>query len=198
MSCNVNNIKIEPCNVKWEIEEQETFDFTTATAAGLGGKYVLLWSANDAVAYYAWFDENNTDVDPAVAGKTAIPVDYAASAAASAIATAFATAVNGVTGFDAVVEDTYKVVVTRTVVGETTSSTIGNATGFVTVELCQEGGSLDLGLLDGDTELTFEESTFEVTAQQTGTTLLADLRQRKASTSFRVGCWRSSHSWWRN
>jgi hypothetical protein len=176
MSSTVNNIKIEPMNVSWQIEEQEQFDFATGTAAGLGGKYVLLWSANDAVAYYAWFDENNTDTDPAVSGKTAIEVNYAASASASAIATAFSTAVNAVTGFDASVSGTV-VTVTRTVAGTTTSSTIGNATGFVTVTLCQEGGNLDLGLLDGDTELTFEESTFEVTAQQTGTTLLADLRQ---------------------
>lgn len=178
MSCaGVGNIKIEPVSCTWEIEEMETFDFTGQTAAGLGGKYVLLWKALDAVAYYAWFDENNTDVDPAVASKTAIEVNYAASAASTAIASAFATAVNAVAGFDAVVDsdDSNVVVVTRTAVGETTASTEGNTT--IEVTRCQEGGSFDLGLLQGDLEVSFEETLLEVTAHQSGVTPLADLRQ---------------------
>lgn len=183
MSCaGVGNIKIEPVNATWEIEEQECFDFTGQTAAGLGGKYVLLWSALDAVAYYAWFDENNTDSDPAVAGKTAIETNYAASAASTAIASAFRTAVNAVSGFDAQIDtdDANIIKVTRTAVGNTTDSTAGNTTVIVTKT--QDGGSFDLGLLSGDVEFAFEETLLEVKAHQTGTTLLADLRQGTVSS----------------
>src|SRR3990172_4810050 len=105
MGCaGVGNIKIEPVSATWEIEEQETFDFSDQTAAGLGGKYILIWKALDAVAYYAWFDENDTDADPAVVGKTAIEVNYAASAASTAIASAFKTAVDAVSGFKAEID----------------------------------------------------------------------------------------------
>jgi hypothetical protein len=178
MSCaGVGNIKIEPVNVTWEIEQQETFDFSGQTAAGLGGKYVLLWSALDAVAYYAWFDEANGDVDPAPAGKTEIEVNYSASAASTAIATAFASAVNAVTGFDAAVDsdDANVVIVTRTAVGDTTDAEDGDTTIAITV--CQSGGSFDLGLLQGDVEFSYEETLLEVKAHQSGTQLLADLRQ---------------------
>jgi hypothetical protein len=178
MSCaGVGNIKIEPVNVTWEIEEQEVFDFDGQTASGLGGKYVELWNAA-GTAFYAWFDENNTDADPAVSGKTEIEVDYAASATASAIATAFASAVGAATGFNATASGT-EVTVVRTAVGEVTDSTEGNTT--ITVTKCQDGGSFDLGLLQGDVEVSFEVTLLEVKAHQSGTTLLAELRQGTVS-----------------
>ncbi len=179
MSCaGVGNIKIEPVNVTWEIEHQEHFDFDGQTAAGLGGKYVLLWNAA-GTAFYAWFDENGTDVDPAVASKTEIEVDYAASATDSAIATAFASAVGAATGFNATASGTV-VTVVRTDPGEVTASTVGNTTVDITV--CQFGRSMDLGLLEGDVEYAFEETLLEVKAHQTGSTLLAELRQGTVNT----------------
>lgn len=173
-SSGIGNIKIEPVNATWEIEHQEQFDFAGSTAAGLGGKYVLL-SSVAPVDYYVWFDENNTDADPAVASRTALPVDYAASAADTAIASAFATAVGGTSGFNATASGTV-VTVIRTAVGEVTTSTIGNTT-TVTLTECQLGRTFDLGLLQGDVEFGYEETLLEVKAHQTGTTLLADLRQ---------------------
>jgi hypothetical protein len=40
-----------------------------------------------------------------------------------------------------------------------------------------DGKDVYLGLLEGDVEVAFEEATLELTAHQTGVTLLADLRQ---------------------
>ena len=181
MSSSVSNIRIEPCNVYWKQYEQETFDFATATAAGIGGKYVLIWSADDAVPYFAWFDENNTDTNPAVAAKTAIEVNFAASAAASAIATAFSTAVDAVAGFQTSVSGTV-VTVTRTAYGETSDSTAGNAGSYCEVTKCQSGKNVDLGLLDGDISVSLEENTFELTVHQSGATPRADLRTGTTAT----------------
>lgn len=177
MSCSsVANIRIEPVDVYWQIEEKEQWDFTNATASGLGGKYVVLYNAAGS-GFYAWFDENNTDVDPAPGGGlTAIPVDYAASASASAIASAFSTAVGAATGFDSSV-DGVLVESVRTAVGSVTDSTVGNAGAYVSLTKCQDGKDVYLGLLEGDVSVTTEESTLEVTAHQRGTTVLADLRQ---------------------
>jgi hypothetical protein len=175
---NVTNIRIEPVNVFWKMQEQWCFDFTNVTASGIGGQYVNL--STTTVANYAWFDENNTDVDPAPAGKTAIEVNYAASASTTAIASAFATAVNAAAGYDAVVStsNSNHVIVTSLVYGSVTDYDSGTATTVVVSQL-SEGRDFDLGLLDGDIEVTFEETLLEVTAHQSGTTSLADLRQGK-------------------
>lgn len=169
-----SNIRIEPVDVTWRDYESESFDFTNATAAGLGGKYVTL-SNVAGTAFYAWFDENTTDADPAPGG-TAILVAYAASATATAIATAFQAAVDGTTGFDATISGLV-VTVTRTAFGSCTASTDGDAGAFVTYTQLSVGKDVYLGYLDGDVEVAFEEATLELTAHQTGTTLLADLRQ---------------------
>lgn len=176
MSSSVANIRIEPVDVFWKEYESEIFDFANATASGLGGKYVVLYLPTGA-GYYAWFDENNTDVDPAPGGGlTAIPVDYAASASASAIATAFQTAVDGVTGFSASISGT-EVTVVRDAFGATTDSTLGDVGALISLTKCSDGKDVYLGLLDGDVEVAFEEATLELTAHQTGTTVRADLRQ---------------------
>ncbi len=174
MASSVQNIRIEPVNVYWKDYESESFDFTNATASGLGGKYVLLWNAS-GTAFYAWFDENNTDSDPAPGG-TSIQVDYAASATPSAIATAFASAVGAATGFDATASGAV-VTVVRTAYGSVTQSTVGNAGSFVSYTRLAVGKDVDLGLLDSDVEVAFEEATLELLTHQTGTTVRADLRQ---------------------
>lgn len=175
MSSSANNIKINPVNVYWQIEASECWDFTGATASGLGGKYVLLSNAA-GVGYYAWFDENNTDTDPAVAGRTAIPVDYAAAATASAIATAFQTAVGAAAGFDATISG---LVVTskRTAVGEVDASTIGTVTAGIALTTIRTGKDFDLGLLQGNVEPSVSPANLDIKAHQFGTTPLASLSQ---------------------
>ncbi len=178
MSCgNVNSIRIEPANVYWKMQEQWCVCFSGVTAAGIGGQYINLYKP-DGTAYYAWFDENNTDTDPAPASKTEIEVSYAASATTSAIATAFASAVDAIVGFKATVSanDPECVVVTAIDYGNAADWDNGTATTVVLDQL-SEGRNFDLGLLDGDIELSFEEQLFEVTAHQTGATKIADLRQ---------------------
>lgn len=174
MASSVANIRIEPVDVYWKEFESEQFDFANATASGIGGKYVTLANAA-GTAFYAWFDENNTDADPAPSG-TAISVDYAAAATASAIATAFSTAVGATTGFDATVDGTV-VTVVRTAFGACTDSTVGDAGAYVSITKQADGKDVYLGLLDGDVSVAFEEATLELNAHQTGVSVLADLRQ---------------------
>jgi hypothetical protein len=175
MSCSTNGVKIQPYNVTWIAEAGESWDFYGATASGLGGKYVTMYLP-DGTGYYAWFDENNTDVDPAPSGLTEIEVDYAASATATAIATAFQTAVNAVTGFTATISGLV-VTVERDDVGEVTDATIGSVTSGIELAICRRGKNYDLGLLQGDIELSAAPSNFELTAHQTGVSKLALLNQ---------------------
>lgn len=168
MSCNANNVSISPVNVLWQIEAQEVWDFSAATASGLGGTYVTMYLPN-GTGYYAWFDENNTDTDPAPGGFTEIEVDYAASASASAIATAFAAAVTAVSGFTATASGT-TVTVDRDDVGEVTDATEGTSSSFLSLQICRHGKDWDLGLLQGNIEPTLTPANFPVLAHQSGLT----------------------------
>lgn len=173
---NANNIRIEPVDIFWKMQEQWCLDFSGVTASGLGGQYVKLYKP-DGTGYYAWFDENNTDVDPAPASLTEIEVNYGASAASTAIAAAFQTAVDAVVGFKAEVSSSNSnhVIVTCIDLGDATDFDEGTATSVVLNQL-SEGRDFYLGLLSGDVENGFEEQLKEIMAHQSGSTALADLR----------------------
>lgn len=174
---STSNISISPVNVFWKIEAQELVDFSSATASGLGGKYISLYR-EDGTGIYAWFDENNTDVDPAPGGGlVAVSVDYAAAATPAAIATAFLTAVGAAAGFDAalVTGSTTKVNVKRTAVGEVAAPG-GDAT-LAPVSIIRKGKNLDLGFLQGNIEPNFSPANLVLQAHQTGVTPLASLNQ---------------------
>lgn len=175
MSCDSNAVVINPVNVFWQIEATDCFDFTGSTAAGLGGKYVSLYLP-DGTGYYTFFDENNTDTDPAPSGLTLLAVDYAASATASAIATAFQTAVNGLTGFSATIDGLH-VTVIRDDVGEVTPSALGPGVTTITIAVSRKGKNFDLGLLQGDVEPSITPSILDVKAHQFGPTPIASLTQ---------------------
>lgn len=174
MASSVANIRIEPVDVSWKQYEKECFDFSNSSASSFGGKYFVIYLPTGA-GYYVWGDENNTDVDPAPGGLTAIEADYAASASASAIATAVASAIDAVSGFSATADGAV-VTVVRDAFGATTDSTVGNTTDVVLTKV-QDGKDVYLGLLQGDVSVAFEEATLELTAHQSGTSLRADLRQ---------------------
>lgn len=73
-----------------------SYEVTKVTVAGtavsLANKYFIFSSSG--VNYYCWYNLDAGGVDPAVAGKTAVPVAIATGDSTSVIATATAVAVN--------------------------------------------------------------------------------------------------------
>lgn len=179
MASSVSNIKIEPANVFWQIEEQWQVETIADVSSSLQNSYFKLGKAGqNTFSHYVWLNVGAAGVDPAPSGLTEVEVAIAANASAATIATAIQTAVDALSDFEATVSGN-KVQIYCAVVGESAGAEDGpgaNATEFVFTK-CQEGGNLDLGLLDGDIEVSYEETLFEVTAHQTGTTKIADLRQ---------------------
>lgn len=174
MACNnVANIKIEPCTATWEIEEKWEVTCVADVSSSLNNKYFFIYSGAD-VKHHVWLNVGGAGVDPAPSGSTAVPVAVSANASASTIATAIAAAVGALTAFNAVASGA-TVEIVATVCGQSTDWADFN-TGFSFIQ-CQDGGTLDLGYLDGDIEVTFEEQQLDVTAHSTGTTVLASLRQ---------------------
>lgn len=174
MACNAaGNIKIQPRNAYWEIEEKVCIETLSNEASALDGKYFKIWAGGDTAKFYVLLDEGSA-VDPAPAGFTKITASIVAEDSAAAVATAIQTAVDANANFTATVSANF-VNIVAAVAAETTPA-LDVDSGF-TFTRVQEGGSTDLGLLEGDISNTFEETTFEVYAHQYGTTLLSDLRQ---------------------
>lgn len=181
MSCSgAGNIRIEPCDVNWEEFEQTVVKCIADVAGSLGGTYFTLQAGNNGTEYYVWFN-TGASVDPAPAGKTGIEVTINANDSAAAVATALKNAVDAESDFSAVLEDDVtEVYITNAAAGDA-EKTADVDTGF-TIEQCAEGGSIYLGLLDGDISVDVEESSTEVFAHQTGQSLLADLRTGVTAT----------------
>jgi hypothetical protein len=173
MASTVQNIKIENVSCTWEQEEVTQVTAVADVAGSLGGTYFTLASALDATLYYAWFD-TGADIDPAPAGRTAIETTISANDSAATIAGLLAAAIDAVGDFGAVATGA-NVVITNAAVGE--SEDVADVdTGFAILK-CANGGDTALGFVDGDIELAFDLQTLDITAQQTGTQVLAQLIQ---------------------
>lgn len=168
MSSSANNIEVSPMNVYWRIEQQDLVTCVADVADSLDGTYFLL--GDD---YYVWMDGTAAS-DPAPAGRTAIPVAYTTGDSASTIAGLVQAAVDGNANFSATVSDT-EVTITAAAVGDVANATDVD-TGFSFV-VCREGRNYDLGLLDGDIEVSPSITKLDITAHQTGTSLVSSLFQ---------------------
>lgn len=173
----VDNIKISPVNVFWQMEQVETFDFDGLTKSGLNGKFFQLNAALDADQYYVWGD--NGGANPAPSGLSEISVDITGANTPAALAAAYMAAINSVTdgdgqNFFATVSGTVMSVKRRDI-GETTLAADNDSD--VVIALSRRGRDFDLGLLEGDVGLDFKPANFIVNSHQTGKTPLAALNQ---------------------
>lgn len=172
----VENIKIEPVDVTWEIEEKWQVTTVADVSSSLNNKWFKIWLP-DLTWKHVWYNVGGAGVDPAPPGSSGdIEVAIAVNALATAVATATQVAVDAEAGWEATVSSN-KVVIFNITTGQTGSTADGTAaTGFTFTQM-QDGGSLAMGYLDGDIEVTFEEQQLDITAHQTGTTVLTGLRQ---------------------
>jgi hypothetical protein len=176
MANNVAEIRIEPCDATWEIEEQWQVTCIADVSSSLNNQWFKMFLP-DGTWKHVWYNVGGAGVDPAPLGSAGdIEVAIAADALATAVATATQAAVDADAGWTASV-DGANVLITNADVGQVDSMVDGTATTDFTFTQCQDGGSLALGYIDGDIEVSFEESQLDVTAHQTGTTILASLRQ---------------------
>lgn len=105
-------------------------------ASPLQNTYFVFNEAGDDTSYYAWLNVNGEGVDPAVVGKTAIPVAIAAGATAAAIATALAAAVDAQADFVATASGA-SVTIANAVSGPAVDIADTGSTGFTVAVLGQ-------------------------------------------------------------
>ena len=104
--------------------------------SNLNSAYFLLDSPN--TDFYVWYDVDSQGTDPAVAGRTGVPVAIASGDSANTVATATASAVNGLAEFNAGAVGAL-VTITGQVDGDAPDTTDGT-TGF-TFSTSTQGGT---------------------------------------------------------
>jgi len=170
MACS-NNILISPANAYWKIESNSTYDYAGITAVSLDGKYYTF--SSPTTDYYVWHNLDAGSTDPAPGG-TGIEVAVTTGDADTVMAAAAQVAIDAELDFNASVVGTV-VDVKAVAVGQVTDPVDGDS--GVVVSLCRRGKNVDLGLIEGDSELPLEPQIFDVTSQQTGVTPSAALVQ---------------------
>lgn len=174
MSCNqALNIKSVPVNAKWEIEEAFCLSTKDQTIDSLKGKYFIAYNAA-GTKYAIWFDDGVV-ADPVISGSpTLVPVDIDTATTPALIATATAAAINGLgaLNFTATVIDSTTVKSVYDDTSKVNGVEQGTAGALIQLTRIQIGGSIDLGLLDGDVTFDPAVEVQDITAHQTGLTVL--------------------------
>lgn len=177
MSCNkAFNIKNKPVNATWEIEEAFCLSTKDLTAADLGGKYFVVYNAS-GTKYKVWFDVNNASTEPTVSGSTGISVELTGSETSAQIATAIDSAIEAVVAanYTGTISDSTTVKFVYDDTSKITAPEQGTAGSLLQLSRVQIGGSIDLGLLDGDVTFDPNVEVQDVTAHQTGAVVQAQL-----------------------
>lgn len=162
-----NDVAISPVNVLWRIEASEQIDFAGLTGADVKGNHFNISTAKDAILHYVWGDDS-VEADPAPVGRTAIAMTVTGDAdTAATLAAACASAIDGTAGYSASASGTV-VTVSRDTVGLVTDT--ADVDMGVAISVCRRGKDFDLGLLEGDVELSLSPANFVILAHQTGLT----------------------------
>lgn len=104
--------------------------FTVGDVAGsLNNTYFLLNSANSGTEYYVWFDVDGTGVDPALPGKTGVPVAVTMDDDAATVAALVSGEIDALVNFVSTVND-IDVTVTNSSGGPFVAMTDAGDTGF--------------------------------------------------------------------
>lgn len=164
MECNGTDIQSSQVNLTLVNRASFCLGFDKVDLATLGGKHCFISSENKK--YFIWFNDGN-DVAPTVANATAIEVGFSVTEPVRALVIACETAVKAVNEFQ-VKRNGNSLACEVLKVGEAYDVADKGTSDVEVVNHCK-GYSLDLGLLEGDVEISTEAETSEITAHQTGT-----------------------------
>jgi hypothetical protein len=173
MAKDLTSVRVEPADLYLGLPGINTVTTIADVADALDGDY---FSITDALGglYHVWFNTSGgSAVDPAPVGSTAIVVAITTGATATTVASTAVTAINAAAV--AVAATSSGAVITLRGL-ELGAQTVAAATSGFAVAATQTGDVTELGYIDGDLELEFEEQLVDVVSQQTGTDILSAIR----------------------
>lgn len=188
----VENIKVEAMKVVYGVDTAQKEKVTIRSGiakASLAGKYFHLYAVSLAGViskHVFWFQVTGTDVAPSLSDATLHEVDISDSGidTIAEIATELALAINGLAEYNAtssnnVIEVTHAVVGYAPSAHDAKASLLKTNFGF---EILVQGDKEDeLGCIEGDIEVAFEESFIDVTCHAEGATPVAQLKNGVSS-----------------
>lgn len=170
VTSQVSNIEIVSVDGFFGNQHMECIE--TVDASALDGTSFNISSLT--TDYYVWF--NGGGADPAPVGRTAIPVTIVGTESAIAVAVLVADAIALVVDFNAVARTNQAIVLAEVKgLGAPLTAWV-DVDSLMTLTIQRAGSVLPLGFLDGDVELTLEETLFEISTHQTGTQVIGGLR----------------------
>lgn len=174
------NIKVEPMKVFYgedTFQVEKIICHADSVLTPLNNKYFLLYTPA-GLKHAFWFNVAAGGTAPTVPDATLHEVAIGALDSSSAVATDLEAVIEAVTGYDSTVSGN-EVTVTHTSVGYASSAQDGlttEATLFGFQIVTQGETAAELGCIDGDIEVAFEETFAEVKCHDTGTTPVASLK----------------------
>lgn len=189
----VENIKVEAMKVVYGVDTAQKEKITIRSGiakSSLAAKYFHLYAVNLAGViskHVFWFNVTGTDVAPSLTDATLHEVDISAGTidTIAEIASELATAITAVTGIFAATSANNVVEVTHSVVGFAPSAHDAKSTllktNFGFEILVQGDKEEELGCIEGDIEVAFEESFIDVTCHAEGATPVAQLKNGVSS-----------------
>lgn len=111
------------------------------------GNYFLINAAANTTLYYVWYNVDGGGGDPAIVGRTGIPVAISSSSSATTVASLTRTAIDAIAAFDATASSN-QVTVTTTGSAETTDAVNGNMGLGFEIEITQHGQRTYVELLN--------------------------------------------------
>lgn len=123
----VHNSATVPADLTAEVS---TCNLGSRTPAQLANKYFTI--SSPTVNYYVWFNLDSGGVDPALAGKTAIPVAISTGNTGAQMATAAAAAIDALAAFVSTANST-TITITNAVSGAATDIAVGDSVTTVAV-----------------------------------------------------------------
>jgi hypothetical protein len=125
------------------VKQIDTVTTTADVSGSLNSTDWYINSEGNVTQYYVWYNVNGAGVDPAVGGKTGIPVALATNAPAATVATATKAALDGVGGTPWVttIGPSNKLTITWSTAGAVTPATNGAAPTTFTFAQTQAGAN---------------------------------------------------------
>ena len=187
----VENIKVEAMKVIYgtDVAQQEKITIRSGIVkSSLAGKYFNIYALVAGVIqrHVFWFDTTGSDTAPTVADATLHEVDISAGAidTVAEIANELKLVIDAMAQYVATVSNNV-VTVTHSNMGYAPSAHDAKQPLLVTnfgFEILVQGDSEDeLGCIEGDIEVSFEESFLDVTCHAEGTTPVAQLKNGVSS-----------------
>lgn len=175
MALTTSNIRVKPMRVTFGESRAQVCQVQTVAdvAASLNNKYFWLYDEDATTKYYVWFNVGGTGVDPAPSGGTGAVVAISSGASANTVASAVQAAVDALADFVATVSLNV-VTITNATAGDSRAPHDFNS-GFTIKTTLYGSSAVEVGYIDAEMTLTGEQTLVDVTAHQTGASILGHI-----------------------